>query len=91
LNVIRQLAKDSAIYGGADLVSKVISFFTFPFIAKALSPESFGFLELILTSTALLGVVSNFGLNNAVQRFYWDTLFYRFQRFNFNIFGCDVG
>jgi O-antigen/teichoic acid export membrane protein len=73
LNVIRQLAKDSAIYGGADLISKIISFFTFPFIAKALSPESFGFLELILTSTALLGVVANFGLNNAVQRFYWDT------------------
>nr|WP_287938057.1 flippase [Algoriphagus sp.] len=70
--VIKQLAKDSAIYGGADLVSKTISFFTFPFIAKALSPESFGFLELILTSTALLGVIGNFGLNNSVQRFYWD-------------------
>lgn len=70
--VIKQLAKDSAIYGGADLVSKTISFFTFPFIAKALSPESFGFLELILTSTALLGVMGNFGLNNSVQRFYWD-------------------
>lgn len=70
--VIRQLAKDSAIYGGADMLSKTISFFTFPFIAKALSPESFGFLELILTSTALLGVVGNFGINNSVQRFYWD-------------------
>jgi O-antigen/teichoic acid export membrane protein len=71
--VIKQLAKDSAIYGGADLVSKTISFFTFPFIAKALSPESFGFLELILTSTALLGVIGNSGLNNSVQRYYWDT------------------
>lgn len=70
--VIRQLAKDSAIYGGADMLSKTISFFTFPFIAKALSPESFGFLELIITSTALLGVVGNFGINNSVQRFYWD-------------------
>ncbi|MFN3998511.1 flippase [Algoriphagus sp.] len=70
--VFRQLAKDSAIYGGADLVSKTINFFTFPFIAKALSPESFGFLELILTSTALLGVMGNFGLNNSLQRFYWD-------------------
>lgn len=70
--VFKQLAKDSAVYGGADLISKVISFFTFPFIAKALSPESFGFLELILTSTALLGVIGNFGMNNAVQRFYWE-------------------
>lgn len=70
--VFKQLAKDSAIYGGADLVSKTISFFTFPFLAKALSPESFGYLELILTSTALLGVIGNSGLNNSVQRYYWD-------------------
>ncbi|MDX5337579.1 MAG: flippase [Cyclobacteriaceae bacterium] len=70
--VVKQLAKDSAIYGGADLVSKAISFFTFPFLAKALSPESFGYLELILTSTALLGVLGNSGLNNSVQRYYWD-------------------
>lgn len=70
--LFKQLAKDSVIYGGADLVSKTISFFTFPFIARALSPEAFGYLELILTGTALVGVVGNFGLNNAVQRFYWD-------------------
>lgn len=70
--VFKQLVKDSAVYGGADLISKAIGFFTFPFIAKALSPESFGFLELILTSTALLGVCGNFGLNNSVQRFYWE-------------------
>jgi O-antigen/teichoic acid export membrane protein len=72
MTIFRSLIKSSAIYGGADFISKVISFFTFPFIAKTLSAKSFGYLELILTSTALLGVFGNFGLNNAVQRFYWD-------------------
>lgn len=70
--VLRQLARDSAIYGGTDLVSKLIAFLAFPLIAAALSPLAFGALELMLTATALLGMIANCGLNNALQRFYWD-------------------
>ena len=70
--VFRRLAKDSAVYGGADFLTKFLSFFSFPLIAAALSPAAFGALELISTSTALLGMVANCGINNAVQRFYWD-------------------
>lgn len=70
--VFRRLAKDSAVYGGADLLTKVLSFFAFPIIAAALSPKAFGALELIFTVTALLGLIMNCGINNAVQRFYWD-------------------
>ena len=69
---IRTLARDSFVYGGADLVSKAIAFFTFPLIAAGLSPLEFGALELLMTAVALLGIVANCGLNNAVQRFYWD-------------------
>lgn len=70
--VLRSLARDSAIYGGADLVSKVIAFFAFPAIASGIAPSEFGALELLLTAIALLGLAANCGLNNAVQRFYWD-------------------
>lgn len=70
--VLRHLARDSAIYGGTDFVSKLISFLAFPLIAVALSPLAFGALELMLTATALLGMMANCGLNNALQRFYWD-------------------
>lgn len=69
---LRQLTKDSAIYGGVDLLSKTLSFFTFPIIAASLSPNAFGVLELISTVIALLSLVMNCGLNNSVQRFYWD-------------------
>jgi O-antigen/teichoic acid export membrane protein len=71
--VLRHLARDSAIYGGTDFASKLIAFFAFPLIAAALSPLAFGALELMLTATALLGMIANCGLNNALQRFYWDT------------------
>lgn len=70
--LIKRLAQDSIIYGGGDLISKLIAFFTFPIIATYFSVEEFGSLELILTSVALLGMVMNCGLNNAVQRYYWD-------------------
>lgn len=71
--VLRLLARDSAVYGGADFVSKLIAFLAFPLIAAALSPLAFGALELMLTATAVLGMVANCGLTNALQRFYWDT------------------
>lgn len=70
--IFRKLAKDSLVYGGADMVTHVLAFFTFPLIAAALSPLAFGVLELIVTSTGLLGLLAGCGLNNAVQRFYWD-------------------
>lgn len=70
--LLRALARDSAIYGGADFFSKAVAFLTFPMIAAALSPTAFGALELVMTATMLLGTIANFGLNNSVQRFYWD-------------------
>lgn len=70
--LLRHLMKDSAIYGGADLLTKILSFVAFPIVAAALSPKAFGALELIFTATALLSLVMNCGLNNSVQRFYWD-------------------
>lgn len=70
--IFRRLANDATVYGGADLLTKLLSFFTFPIIAAALSPKAFGALELISTITALLGLAMNCGLTNSLQRFYWD-------------------
>ena len=70
--MLKRLAKDSIIYGGADFCSKSVALFTFPLVASALSREIYGFLELCLTTASLFGMVINCGVNNAVQRFYWD-------------------
>jgi len=70
--VFRQLAKDTVLYGGADFVSKLVLFLAYPVVAAVLNPRAFGALELIGTSTTLLGLIINCGLNNATQRFYWD-------------------
>lgn len=70
--IFKTLAKDSVIYGGADLITKLIYFFTFPIVASYLSTRSFGVFELIFTTISLCGIFVNCGLNNAVQRYYWD-------------------
>lgn len=64
--------RDSAIYGGGDFFLKLIAFFTFPLLAAALSTAGFGLLELAMTVVSLGGILVRCGLNNAVQRFYWD-------------------
>jgi len=70
--LLRSLARDSIIYGGADFFTKIVAFIVFPLIAAAMSPHGFGTLELVLTTINLLGLLMNCGMNNATQRFYWD-------------------
>lgn len=67
-----RLLYDSAVYGGSDVLLKLIAFFTFPLLANALSSSGFGMLELAMSIVTLGGVFVRCGLNNAVQRFYWD-------------------
>jgi len=70
--VLRNLAKDTLIYGGADFITKALAFVAFPLIASALSPKAFGAMELIATAISMLGLFMGCGLNNSVQRYYWD-------------------
>jgi O-antigen/teichoic acid export membrane protein len=70
--LVKLIARDSAIYGSADFITKFISFFSFPILAAYISPRDFGILELILTIISIAVIVLSAGLNNAVHRFYWD-------------------
>ena len=72
MNIFLRLAKDASIYGLSDFITKIISFLSFPILASYLSINSFGELELIFTVTALLGLIINCGIDNSIQRFYWD-------------------
>lgn len=66
------LVKDVVVYGATDLVTKLLAFIALPLLAAALAPAAYGSLELVMTMVGLCGLLVNFGLNNAVQRFYWD-------------------
>ncbi|PKL77174.1 MAG: flippase [Candidatus Melainabacteria bacterium HGW-Melainabacteria-1] len=70
--ILKRLFKDTLVYGGADFLLRFLSFATFPLLAYALSVEEFGVMALLLTVGGLLNTFANLGLNNALQRFYWD-------------------
>ena len=70
--MLTRLAKDIAIYGSADFVIKLAAFAVFPVYAHVFPVSDFGLMALISATVSLIAVVANVGLNNAVQRFYWD-------------------
>ncbi len=72
MNLLRVLIRESFIYGAGDFFLKLVAFFTFPLLAASLSTAGFGLLELAMTVVSLGAVLVRCGLNNAVQRFYWD-------------------
>jgi O-antigen/teichoic acid export membrane protein len=70
--MFKQLLKDSALYGFADMLLKVLAFFTFPVFAHLLSVNDYGVLSLAAVIAGFVSLFINLGLNNAVQRFYFD-------------------
>ena len=71
--MFKQLIRDSAIYGLADFILKILAFFTFPIFAHLLSVPDYGVLSLAGVIAGFVGMFINLGLNNAVQRFYFDS------------------
>ena len=46
--------------------------FVFPIYAYLFSTDEFGVMALVITMGGLLGTISNIGMNNAVQRYYFE-------------------
>ena len=70
--MFKQLIKDSALYGFADFFFKILAFFTFPIFAHLLSVNDYGVLSFAGVIAGFVGMFMSLGLNNAIQRFYFD-------------------
>jgi len=70
--MLTRLGKDIAVYGVSDFFFKLLAFAVFPIYAHAFSVRDFGIIELVTVSSGLLSMLCGLGLNNAVQRFYWE-------------------
>jgi O-antigen/teichoic acid export membrane protein len=71
--VLRRFGRDVAVYGGADLVFKLLQFAAIPFYSHRLSVAEFGLLALVTVSIGLAGILVNFGVSYSIQRFYFDS------------------
>jgi O-antigen/teichoic acid export membrane protein len=67
------LARDSAIYGLASGLNKVLALFTFPLLARHFSVADFGTIDLLNTSAVLLVTLLIFGQDSAAARYYYET------------------
>jgi O-antigen/teichoic acid export membrane protein len=71
--MLRQLLKDSAIYGAASLLSRAISFFLLPLYTRVLSPHDYGAIELVFVLVALVNVTVALEISQGVARYFIDS------------------
>ena len=67
------LLKHSSIYGMAPAISRLLGFLMIPLYTIYLSPEDFGIMDLLYTTTSLIEMVVGIGIATGVARFYFDS------------------
>lgn len=70
--MLKRLSKDVALYGGAEFIFKFIAFAVFPIYAHVFSVPEFGIWALLVVTATLFGFILNLGVNQAVQRHYFE-------------------
>jgi O-antigen/teichoic acid export membrane protein len=68
---LKFLLKHSAIYGVGNALSQAVAFVLLPLYTRYLTPSDYGVLELIDTTTGLIGIVVGLGVAMALSRFYY--------------------
>ena len=67
---IKQLSKDSIIYGLGGGLVKGFSFFLLPIYTSIFSPSDYGKIEMIVVITSFLSAILIIGMDSA-QSFLW--------------------
>lgn len=70
MNRLKQLGKDSVIYGLGGIFGKALGFFLLPVYTRIFSPSEYGYIEMITIIGLLLGAVVNVGMDSG-QSFYF--------------------
>lgn len=69
----QRFGKNVVIYAAADFFARGTQLFALPIYTALLSVEQFGQLSLLTVSASLLAMLINLGVNNAVQRYYFES------------------
>jgi O-antigen/teichoic acid export membrane protein len=70
--MFKNFFKDAIIYGMSVAISKLLLFLGIPIFTRIMSVESYGIIGFIGSLIGLIGIVMKIGMNNAVQRYYFD-------------------
>jgi O-antigen/teichoic acid export membrane protein len=67
-----QLAKDSFIYGVAQIGNAFVGLFLLPIYTRVFSPSEYGVIDIILPTTALLTIIAELRIGSGVARYYYE-------------------
>jgi O-antigen/teichoic acid export membrane protein len=71
LNKIRNIGKQTAVYGFGSILNKMLGFILIPLYQKCIPIGEFGYLAVLETTIIFLVPLLNFGISNANQRFFY--------------------
>ena len=66
---IKDIIKDSSIYGFSKVLGQIVSFFLIPLYTSYLTLENYGILNIIGLFSGSLSLLMNFGIDSATYRF----------------------
>ncbi|QIZ69368.1 lipopolysaccharide biosynthesis protein [Oxynema aestuarii] len=67
---LKQLGKDSIIYGVGGVAAKAITFFLLPIYTRLFTPTEYGIIEMLTVLSSFLGTLLTMGMDSA-QSFYF--------------------
>lgn len=68
-NKIKDIVKDSSIYGLSKVLGQAVSFFLIPLYTTYLSPEDYGILSILGLASVSFGIFMTFGIDSATYRY----------------------
>jgi O-antigen/teichoic acid export membrane protein len=68
-NKLKELTKDTAIYGISTMVGRFLNFILVPLYTNIFSPADYGIIQLIYAYMAILNIVFIYGLDSAYLKF----------------------
>lgn len=69
---LRQIAKDSVVYGLGGILGRAIGIILLPVYTRIFSPADFGTIEMLLTVSNLVGAVMIMGMDSAQSFFFFE-------------------
>ena len=71
LSRLKQLGRDSVVYGIGGVLARSVAFFTIPLFTRIFSPEEFGTIEMLIVLSSFLGAIMMMGMDSAQSMYFF--------------------
>lgn len=69
ISAIKQLTRQTAIYGAGNILSRLVTFLLLPLFTHALTPEEYGLVTLVYVFLGFMNIIYHYGLDSAFMRY----------------------